>query len=347
MAEATKEKRRWCLFTSAGDNNVVRLWLRGIAQRNWDLVVGYYGDNEREFSTIASMSSYAFRSKGDKFQLLKNLLKEHPQFFEDYTYVWICDDDIQMQAAQIDEAFAITESCGFLVAQPAFLPEGQNSHRITVYANSRYDYRTVNFIEGGVPIFRRDKLIEFMGIYDGSLLGWGIDYWYMNFLKAHELGRVRHFFKPNELGHFAIIDRVQVLNPRSAQKGGREIDRLGTLSQRRAAWLQTMAKYDLVHFPHRVFASCSLLRGRPPGIVVSGFDIVRQVAIDAMRRLTRSRVRAWNNVMDLRLAFLRVLSRVQRSSSSSSLTAIGPHHRNSCGTTRLRLSSAAFDSTCR
>ena len=165
-------------------------------------------------------------------------------------------------------------------------------------------------------------------IYDSSLLGFGTDHWYMNFFKAHEVSRVRHFFRPNELGRFAIIDRVQVLNPHSAQKGGREIDRLGTASQRSAAWLQTMAKYDLAKFPHVVFASCSLLRGRPPGIVVSRFDIVRQVAIDAMQRLTRSKVRAWNNIMDLRLGFWRVLSRVQRSSSPGSLTAIGPRHRN-------------------
>ena len=328
MVEETEEKRRWCLFTSAGDNNAIRLWLSGATARHWALVVGYYGDSDREFSSITSMSSYAFRSKGGKFQLLKNLLKQHPQFFEHYMYVWVCDDDIQMQAAQIDEAFAITELCGFWVAQPAFLPEGQNSHSITVYANSRYDYRTVNFIEEGVPIFRRDKLIEFMAIYDGSLLSFGTDHWYMNFFKAHQLSRVRHFFRSNELGRFAIIDRVQVLNPHSAQKGGREIDRLGTASQRSAAWLQTMAKYDLAKFPHVVFVSCSLRRGRPRGIVVSRFDIVRQVAIDVMRRLRRSKVRAWNNVMDLRLGFWRVLSRVQRSSSTSSLTAIGPRHRN-------------------
>ena len=66
-----------------------------------------------------------FAARAGTVQLVKNLLKQHPHFFKDYTYVWVCDDDIQMQAAQIDEAFAITDPSGFWVAQPAFLPKGR------------------------------------------------------------------------------------------------------------------------------------------------------------------------------------------------------------------------------
>ena len=149
MVEETEEKRRWCLFTSAGDNNAIRLWLSGATARHWALVVGYYGDSEREFSSITSMSSYAFRSKGGKFQLLKNLLKQHPHFFKDYTYVWVCDDDIQMQAAQIDEAFAITECVGFGWHSVPFYQKG----RIRIRSQCMricYDYE-YHFIDEVVP----------------------------------------------------------------------------------------------------------------------------------------------------------------------------------------------------
>jgi hypothetical protein len=93
-----------------------------------------------------------------------------------------------MSPAQIDEAFAITEFFEFWIAQPAFSPRGKISHQITSYAGPHCDYRTVNFIEVGVPIFRREKLIEFLNVYDGSLTGYGIDFWYLSIFKADEVG---------------------------------------------------------------------------------------------------------------------------------------------------------------
>ena len=103
------------------------------------LVVAYYGDNNREFSEISKVSSHAFRTKGGKFQNLKKLVEQNPQFFDQYSHVWVCDDDIRMSAAQIDEAFAISEFFEFWVAQPALLPEGKISHPVTRYAGPQWD----------------------------------------------------------------------------------------------------------------------------------------------------------------------------------------------------------------
>jgi hypothetical protein len=241
------EQRRWCLFTSAGDKNALRLWLAGDTPRRWDLVAAYYGEDDNEFATISGLCFYAFRSKGSKFQNLKELVTEHPRFFDRYSYVWVCDDDILMSPAQIDEAFEITETFGFWVAQPADRLESRKSHPITCFAGRSWDYRIVNFVEVRMPIFRRDKLIEFLAVYDGNLVGAGIDYWFANFLKADEFGR------------FAIIDKVQVINPQPQDKGGSEIDRLQDPQQRMADWIKISEKNDLIVFPtHKVFAYCKL-----------------------------------------------------------------------------------------
>jgi len=220
------QQKRWCIFTSAGDHNAIRLWVQGDMPRRWDLIVAYYGDNERVFAEINKISANAFRAKGGKFQILKKLMVQRPRCLDQYSHVWVCDDDIRMSAAQINEAFAIAEVFKFWVAQPSFLQEGKISHEITRYAGPQCDYRIVNFIEENVPIFSRVKLMEFLRVYDGSLTGWGIDHWYMNLFGAHKLGRITNLFRKNRMGLFAIINKIAVTNPLDEEKGGNELDRL-------------------------------------------------------------------------------------------------------------------------
>ena len=253
-----EQQKRWCIFTSAGDHNAIRLWLQGDVPRRWDLIVAYYGDNDHEFAELNKISSNAFRAKGGKFQILKKLMVQSPRCLDQYSHVWVCDDDIRMSVAQINEAFAIAEFFKFWVAQPSFLQEGKISHPITRYAGPQRDYRIVNFIEMNVPIFSRVKLIEFLRAYDGSLIGWGIDYWYLNLFGANKLGRITNLFRKNAMGRFAIIDKVTVINPLDEDKGGREIDRLQSLPLRLAAWREAKAKYGLVEIQPKVFANCKI-----------------------------------------------------------------------------------------
>jgi hypothetical protein len=236
------EQRRWCLFTSAGDKNAISLWLAGDAPRRWDLVAAYYGDSHDEFAEISKLCSYAFRTKGSKFQNLKRLISEQTQFFDRYSHVWVCDNDIIMSKSQINEAFDIAERAGFWVAQPADLAAGRIGHWITCFAGPGWDYRIVNFVEVRMPIFRREKLTDFLAVYDGSLVGYGIDSWCANFFEADKFRR------------FAIIDKVQVINPRNQVKGGSEIDQLQPEPLRAAAWEEIREKHGFVEYPPQVFA---------------------------------------------------------------------------------------------
>ena len=282
-----RHRGRWCIFTSVGDHNAVRTWLEGGEPRRWDLIIAYYGNNEREFLELRKASDYAFRARGGKFQNLKKFVVQQPSFFERYSYIWVCDDDIRMSVTQINEAFAIAELLGLWIAQPAFRPEGKNSHPLTVYAGAQCDYRIVNFVELGVPIFRRDKLAEFLEFYDGSLTGWGIDFWYMNFFGANKLGSaanlISSFFRPSELGRFAIIDRVQVINPHPQEKGGSEIDRLQPRDLRVAMWEEVKAKYRLAEFPIRSFVRCKI-DDRKVGSALTRYDVAKLIAAKISRK---------------------------------------------------------------
>jgi hypothetical protein len=178
------------------------------------------------------------------------LVLEYPAFFDQYSHVWVCDDDAPMSSAQINEAFELAETLGFWVAQPAMRAEGKNGHWITCYAGPQWDYRIVNFIELSLPIFRREKLIEFLNVYDGSLTGWGIDHWYANLFEANVFGRL------------AVFDKIQVLNPRDEDKGGNEMGRLQPSALRDADWRIVREKFGLVEYPPKVFAYCRLAPGR-------------------------------------------------------------------------------------
>jgi hypothetical protein len=151
-----------------------------------------------------------------------------------------------MSSEQINTAFELAETLGFWVAQPAARAEGKNSHWITCFAGPQWDYRIVNFVEVNLPIFRRDKLIQFLRVYDGSLGGWGIDYWYANLFQANEFGRL------------AVFDKIQVLNPRNQDKGGSEIEELQPARLREADWNALRQKLRLVEYPPRIFAYCRL-----------------------------------------------------------------------------------------
>jgi hypothetical protein len=240
---AKVQPKLWCLFTSAGDRNAIRSWLKGETPRRWDLVVAYYGDSEDEFAKLNEVSSYAFRVKGSKFQNIKKLVVEKPNFFDRYSHICVCDDDIRMSTEQIEEAFAIAEALDFWIAQPAHpYRGGKISHGITRSAWPLCDYRIVNFVEVTMPIFRYDKFAEFIKDYDGSLVGWGIDHWYSN------------LFRANDFGRFAVIDKVRVVNPLDEEKGGREIDQLQPAALRAASWDELRRKRGFTEHPYKVFA---------------------------------------------------------------------------------------------
>lgn len=216
---------QFCVFTSAGDRHSIDGWLSPGPRGNWDLITAYYGDDEREFARLSAASVYAFRNKGSKFQNLKRALSLEPNLLDRYDYVWVCDDDIVMTSDQICTMFRTAEQFGFWVCQPAFSDLGKISHDFT-RRQTPDGIRIVNFVEVTCPLFQRAKLAAFMDVYDGSLVGWGIDFWFSILLNAR--GNAR----------FAVVDSVLVINRRDEEKPGkfREIDRLQAPGDRQASW---------------------------------------------------------------------------------------------------------------
>lgn len=225
MGEAVRSN---CIFTSAGHENCIKEWIPE-CNRSWDLVTVYYGDDETILEDIRNLSDTVFESKGSKFQNLYSIYINNKEFFDCYDFVWIMDDDIRIRPSAIEEMFDVAKAWDFWACQPSFDPTGKISHKVTENVPGSL-IRVVDFIEVTCPLFRKDKLIEFLEQYDGGLVGWGIDFWFSHTLASKE------FFK------FAVVDSVMALNPHDFIKSGiREIDKLQPSSVRESEANKTLS----------------------------------------------------------------------------------------------------------
>lgn len=208
---------RFLVFTSAGDHANIARWL---PNRNFDLWISYYGHQPDPDRMNAEFYDH---KKGAKFPKLYEAMRQDPERFSAYDYIWVADDDIKISGAQINRLFEIAKAKDLWIAQPAFTDAGKISNKITrkqQFAHLRY----TNFVEVTCPVFRTDKLLQFFEVYDPKLIGFGVDWWFMEALRP-------------PADKVAVVDSIPCVNPRDQEKGSaREIDQLQSYDQRRQVW---------------------------------------------------------------------------------------------------------------
>ena len=143
------------------------------------------------------------------------------------------DDDVLINGTAITRLFEIRRDFDLWVLQPAFRLGGKISWDVTrVRPTAKLRY--TNFVEMTCPLFRRDKLDEFMAVYDPELSGYGVDWWFLQTIGGHDEKRV------------AVVDEVTCVNPFDRSKGGiREIDRLQPKVERQRVWGRIKTRYGL------------------------------------------------------------------------------------------------------
>ena len=224
------------VFTSAGDNANLESWIRGRA--DFDLWITYYGHTPGRYATTGD---YYEERRGSKFGNLKDAYETRPEVLARYDAVFVLDDDIVISAKAINRLFELRDHHDLWLLQPAFSPLGRISWNLT-RVRRQCALRYTNFVEMACPMFRRDKLDEFMAVYDPALVSYGTDWWYMNVLGRHIEGKV------------AIVDAITCINPHTRSKGGiREIGRLIGNEQAKANWEKISIKYGLSRPVNREF----------------------------------------------------------------------------------------------
>ena len=219
---------KYLVFTSAGDNAKLHHWLKG--SRNFDLWVSYYGDEKNRYK---DQSDFYMAKKGGKFPGLFYVYQHWKSILDNYQAILVLDDDVIIDGSAFSRLFEIREQYDLWLLQPAFNPIGKISHRITrekLFTFLRY----TNFVEVTCPLFRKDKLDAFMELYDPVLVGYGIDYWYIDSLASEIKGKV------------AVVDAVSCINPHDWLKGGqRDIDVLQKRPVRIENWKKIKKQYKI------------------------------------------------------------------------------------------------------
>jgi hypothetical protein len=224
-------EKKYLVFTSAGDRHSIDQWLG--PDRKYEVMVVYYGEDE--FS-LGHAVEYSVRRAGSKFQNLKFVHQNDSDFLGQFDAVFVLDDDIEIGTAAINELFEMRSRYDLAVLQPSFDRTGRISHQILASRpRTGCVGRVVNFVEVCCPLFRTDMLVRFLEHYDGSLTGWGIDWWYMEYLSRFQGFRA------------AVIDTIRCRNPHTTEKGTgpREIDALQPRKSRIGDWQKKKAELNL------------------------------------------------------------------------------------------------------
>lgn len=165
--------KRNCVVAAVGKNSLHREWRKGKTEPDFDLHLIVYDQSFNTFYEDADFISYR---RGYKMKLVYHYLMEHPEYLEHYAYFFIPDDDIRMDADNINKLFCEMEERRIEIAQPGL------SHSYYTFKHTLRDrtcvLRYTNFVEIMLPCFSRAALKKVLHTFDANESGWGIeDHW--------------------------------------------------------------------------------------------------------------------------------------------------------------------------
>lgn len=161
-----------------------------LSARDWDVdlrwaAVGSPPERKREQSdaNLESLTCFQTPNRVPKFELLNRLLSDIK--LENYRYLLLIDDDIELPEGFLDDFLAIQEARGFTLAQPARTHDSFTDHH---FVNQLYgiESRSTRFVEiGPLLSLRRDGYETLLPFDEDAPMGWGLDFIWPLLLEQH------------------------------------------------------------------------------------------------------------------------------------------------------------------
>jgi hypothetical protein len=201
------------IFVSAGDHDVFAVHALKYYSSFFYIVVVYYGEDTTRACTLYDDADELYFRKGSKYQNLKFVYESSSSKLSSFETVTVWDDDARIQRGSLYDIVSVLDSNpDLLIAGAAQHPAGLVPHRFMrpVYENA---VRVTNFTEMNFVTFKRSALSKFMTAYDGSVSGWGMDFFFCQVLNPS-------LKEPC----ICIVDSVVVLNRQKRFVGKRSDD---------------------------------------------------------------------------------------------------------------------------
>lgn len=201
------------VIITCGQKSLHQLWEKNHkTDSNFDLALLIYDDSS--YNDINSTNAkFTQKSKGIKFKLFNQFLKENPNVIDEYEYFLLFDDDLLCTVDDLSNFFNIIKKHNFDLSQPSLTQDSYYSHIPTVKHDNSY-YRLTNYVEIMCPAFSQRFLKEVMPIFDEIEfgIGWGMEQYWFEFLENYK--GISKF-----LGKVGIIDAVSVKHTKPPGSG--------------------------------------------------------------------------------------------------------------------------------
>jgi len=260
------------IYISAGDRETFASYVISNLLDYFDVGIFYYGGDHKKIERLAEFSSFFTVGKGTKFNSFQQFAQNNPEIYDLYDTIWLCDDDLIVVKGDLCVIPKILKEYNLKILSPAYSTWGRMSHNIMRPHLWIRVFRFVNFVEMGSPLFDSQALKSFLNIYDGSLDGQGIDWWYCNFMKCD-----------SELVA-GIVDSIVFKNPYERDKGDsdRELDRYSDFLERKAQWGRCQSAQQLQVWSHRNLGSVVAIQPNPTAI-----NIIRNKIPESVKKNLR------------------------------------------------------------
>jgi hypothetical protein len=202
--------RKNLVIVRAGDNSLHSRWLGNNQERDFDLLVSYYGATPGRFE---GECDHYHAMAGPRWPAHHAICSRYWDLLSSYDRVAFVCDDLDASLETWTRLFEICRRYELDLAQPAIL--GYCNHQITLPQNGVI-LRYTNFVEIMCPVLSARALERVRGSFGESISGWGLEFLWSRVLPYPDY-------------KVAIVDCVCVVHTGPARQGSLRpvLDRLG------------------------------------------------------------------------------------------------------------------------
>jgi len=151
------------------------------------LALNFYDQDIRPDHQTGANYYFAF-NKTNKFQAISLVCTHFPQLLNEYEFIWLVDEDIELDVLQVNSYFKQLMEKRYAISQPAVTGF---AHFSSLKPNGFFD-RHVVYVETMMPCFRKDIFVQhvlpFMREENAYVKSaWGYDEWWSSLPHAKVL----------------------------------------------------------------------------------------------------------------------------------------------------------------